>query len=122
MKKMDIIQTLRLFKKENQKKYVSINGRQYEIEVADQAEQVSAAERVQEKSGTENEICALMPGKILKILVKEGEPVSANQPLFIVESMKMDNELRAPRDGTVARLHVEAGDSVEGRYTLLTLV
>jgi biotin carboxyl carrier protein len=36
--------------------------------------------------------------------------------------MKMDNELCAPRDGAVTRIHVEAGDSVEGKQTLVTLV
>ena len=48
-------------------------------------------------------------------LVREGEV------LIILESMKMDNELCAPRDGTVARVHVKERDSVEGRQPLVTL-
>ncbi|MGE3166732.1 MAG: acetyl-CoA carboxylase biotin carboxyl carrier protein subunit [Planctomycetota bacterium] len=53
-----------------------------------------------------------MPGKVLAVLVAEGDPVSAGQRLVIVEAMKMENPLRAPHDSVVTRLHVKVGDNV----------
>ena len=54
-----------------------------------------------------------MPGKIVKILVKEGEAVAEGQTLLVMEAMKMQNELKSPSAGTVAKLHVEEGGTVE---------
>lgn len=67
-------------------------------------------------------IRAPMPGLIVSLPARAGQPVKEGEVLVVLESMKMDNELRAPRDGTVARLHVEIGDSVEGKQMLVTLV
>lgn len=67
-------------------------------------------------------IAAPMPGLIVSVPVEAGQVVQEGDVLLILESMKMDNELRAPRDGMVERVHVEAGDSVEGRQRLVTLV
>ena len=66
-------------------------------------------------------IVAPMPGRIVKVLVKPGEAVSARQPLVVVEAMKMENELRAPRDGVVAEIRVAEGASVEANTVLLVL-
>ena len=46
-----------------------------------------------------------MPGKVVRVLVKAGDQVTARQPVVVVEAMKMENELRASRDGTVAEIH-----------------
>ena len=64
---------------------------------------------------------APMPGKIVKILVREGEAVAAQQPVAIVEAMKMENELRAPRAGTARGIRVTEGQPVEAGETLLEL-
>ncbi|WP_054840246.1 biotin/lipoyl-containing protein [Thermococcus sp. JCM 11816] len=53
-----------------------------------------------------------MPGKILKILVKEGEQVRTGQGLLILEAMKMENEIPAPKDGVVKKILVKEGDTV----------
>ena len=66
-------------------------------------------------------IQAPMPGLIVSVPVSTGQPVEQGEVLVILESMKMDNELRAPRDGVVARVHIQQGDSVLGRQTLVTL-
>jgi biotin carboxyl carrier protein len=58
-------------------------------------------------------ILAPMPGKVVRILVHRGDDVRAHQPLVVVEAMKMENELRAGRDGHVAAIHVQEGASVE---------
>jgi biotin carboxyl carrier protein len=54
-----------------------------------------------------------MPGKVVKVLVHEGEAVRAGAGVAVVEAMKMENELRAPRDGTIARVLVREGQAVE---------
>jgi biotin carboxyl carrier protein len=67
-------------------------------------------------------ITAPMPGKIARILVAAGEVVHARQPLIVVEAMKMENELRAGHDGTVARVHVAEGASVDAGALLIDLL
>jgi len=58
-------------------------------------------------------VIAPMPGKVVKVLVRPGDVVAARQGVVVVEAMKMENELRAPRAGTVARIDVSEGSSVE---------
>jgi biotin carboxyl carrier protein len=58
-------------------------------------------------------IVAPMPGKIVRVLVGEGATVRARQPVVVIEAMKMENELRAGRDGVVTELHVREGQSVD---------
>jgi biotin carboxyl carrier protein len=66
-------------------------------------------------------IVAPMPGRIVKVLVKPDETVFAGQPLVVVEAMKMENELRAPRAGAVAEVRVREGSSVEANAVLVVL-
>jgi biotin carboxyl carrier protein len=66
-------------------------------------------------------ITAPMPGKIVRVLVAAGAAVRARQPLVVVEAMKMENELRAGRDGTVADLPVREGQSVEAGALLVVI-
>jgi biotin carboxyl carrier protein len=56
---------------------------------------------------------APMPGKVVKVLVAEGDPVSAGQTLLVLEAMKMEHTVRAPADGTLSRLAVSSGDQVD---------
>ena len=66
-------------------------------------------------------VVAPMPGKVVKILVQAGEAVRARQPLVVVEAMKMENELRAGRDGTVADIHAQEGASVDAGALLVVI-
>ena len=66
-------------------------------------------------------IVAPMPGRILKVLVKTGETVAARQGLIVVEAMKMENELRSPKAGTVAEVRVTEGMSVEANAVLVVV-
>ena len=66
-------------------------------------------------------VTAPMPGRVVRVLVTPGQAVTARQGLVVVEAMKMENELRAPRDGTVAELRVREGGTVEAGALLLTL-
>ncbi len=62
-----------------------------------------------------------MPGKILGVKAKPGQAVKRGEVLVILEAMKMENEIVAPSDGTVAGIQVAVGDSVEAGATLATL-
>jgi biotin carboxyl carrier protein len=66
-------------------------------------------------------IVAPMPGKVIKVLVAEGEAIRKNQTLIIVEAMKMENEIKAGRDGTVAKVHVAAGALVDAARPLIEI-
>lgn len=57
-------------------------------------------------------LVAPMPGKIVRVAVKAGEAVRARQTVVVIEAMKMENELRAARDGTVGELHAREGAPV----------
>ncbi len=59
-----------------------------------------------------------MPGKIVKVLVAVGDEVKEGQGLVVVEAMKMENEMRSPKDGKVIELHVREGQAVEGNAKL----
>jgi biotin carboxyl carrier protein len=66
-------------------------------------------------------IVSPMAGKIVRVLVKSGEAVRARQPLVVVEAMKMENELRALRDGTVTEIHAREGTSVDAGILLVVV-
>ena len=58
------------------------------------------------------ELRAPMPGKVVKLLVEEGDVVEAGQGLLVIEAMKMQNEMRSPKSGTIEKLAVEEGMTV----------
>jgi biotin carboxyl carrier protein len=59
------------------------------------------------------QVKAIIPGKVVAVSVKAGDSVVAGQQLLVVEAMKMQNELRAPRDGTIERVGVAVGVNIE---------
>lgn len=62
-----------------------------------------------------------MPGRIVRVLVQEGDSVAKGQPVIVVEAMKMENEMKAPRDGVVKRIAVGEGSLVESGTVLVEL-
>lgn len=101
---------------------VLLRGALYEVRVADEREERlrKASSGIGVASG-EFQLKAPMPGLIVAIPVGEGQTVGRGQNLVILESMKMQNELKSPRQGTVNRVRVKAGDSVEHNQVLVTL-
>ena len=63
-------------------------------------------------------LLAPMPGKVVRVLVNKGDSVRARQPIVVIEAMKMENELRAGRDGVVLELPAASGQSVEAGMLL----
>ena len=66
-------------------------------------------------------LTAPMPGKVISYLVKAGDAIKTGQPLAVLEAMKMEHTIAAPRDGTVAELLFAPGDQVSEGGELLTL-
>ena len=66
-------------------------------------------------------VVAPMPGKIVRVLVHNGQAVVTRQPIVVVEAMKMENELRAGRDGTIAEIHAHEGQSVDAGALLVII-
>lgn len=66
-------------------------------------------------------VIAPMPGKIVRVLIAEGEMVEAGAGLVVVEAMKMQNELRAAKAGRVVRLSAKEGDAVAGGEALAVI-
>ncbi len=66
-------------------------------------------------------VVAPMPGRVVKVACRAGDSVEANQPLVVLEAMKMENELTAPFAGRVERVSVEDGQSVERGARLVEL-
>ena len=64
---------------------------------------------------------AVMPGRIVRILVHAGEKVTRGQGIIVVEAMKMENELTAPKDGTVIEIRVAKADRVEAGAPLVVI-
>lgn len=73
------------------------------------------------EEGRSGRLTSPLMGKIIKVNVRPGDAVRANEPLIVLESMKMEISIDAPHDGQVAALHCEAGDLVE-RHALLAVV
>ena len=79
--------------------------------------------RVEDRAATAGpqRLAAPMPGKVVRVLVNAGDAVRARQPVVVVEAMKMENELRASRDGAVAEVHVREGMSVDAGALLIVI-
>jgi biotin carboxyl carrier protein len=105
---------------------VVVDGWRFELLVEDEA-RAALRERAARDRGASGaaggplEIRAIIPGRIVAVAVAPGDAVEAGQTLLAVEAMKMQNELRAPRAGTVTRVPVGAGSTVELGDVLVVL-
>lgn len=102
---------------------VSVRGEDYWISTRDGGGPVSVTDPLthlasQTRGGgggkRRQKVNAYMPGRVVEILVEEGQEVTAGQGVIVLEAMKMQNEIRAEHDGTVTRIHVQTGQAVEG--------
>jgi biotin carboxyl carrier protein len=102
---------------------VLMRGNMYEAEVMDERSLLLRSRKMSlvPESG-EVAIKAPMPGLVVAVPVEVGQEVAEGENIIILESMKMENELKAPRDGRVERISVGAGDSVERNQTLVVIV
>lgn len=117
---------------------ITVNGSVYEVTVeegsnvpaaiqaapaAKAAPAPKAAPKAAPAAGTQGsiKINAPMPGKILAIKANPGQAVKRGDVVLVLEAMKMENEIVAPQDGTVASIQTAVGDQVEAGAVLATL-
>jgi len=104
---------------------VVVDGWRFEFDVVDAGRaalrtRATKSHNVHTQHGP-TEVRAIIPGRVLTVAVAAGDVVTAGQQLLTVEAMKMQNELRSPRDGTVERVWVSPGATVELGDLLLIL-
>jgi glutaconyl-CoA/methylmalonyl-CoA decarboxylase subunit gamma len=120
---------------------VEVNGQVYEVVIEGEKEEMEARMSAIEKaaqeskvfvpvtgggsktmaSGSANDVLSPIPGLIMEIMVKEGDKVSTGDLVIKMEAMKMENEIKSTRDGTVKKIHINKGDSVLEGQPLITV-
>jgi len=114
---------------------VNVNGATYQVELekapaaapaapapaasAPQAAAPAAAPAA--PAGAGEKVNSPLPGVIVEVSVKEGQAVKAGQKVAVLEAMKMENEIPAPKDGTVTAIHVQKGDSILEGAAVVTI-
>lgn len=93
----------------------------YEVEVVDAEARYLQNRNANGTGATESKIMSPMPGKVVKVLVSEGDPVQKGETVVIISAMKMESEYKAPKDGVVKKVHVKADDTVDGNQVLIEL-
>ena len=105
---------------EEKKFVVKVNDRKFEIHIKDKFDMLLEKMGMSDLASQHaTDIKAPMPGLIVDILVKEGDPVKKGDSIMILEAMKMENVIKAPGDGEVNSILVSKGDSVEKNQVLL---
>lgn len=100
---------------------VMMDGRLFEAQALDERAMLLIQRRGGISSGS-GEVHAPMPGLIAVVTVAVGQAVAQGDTVVILESMKMQNELKSPIDGAVAAIHVEAGQAVDKNSLLIEIV
>jgi biotin carboxyl carrier protein len=95
--------------------------REFSVQIADPRAWKRRPEGGLEAEGRQ-EILAPMPGKVLRVLVKQGDTVESGQALFVVEAMKMQNEIRSPKKGKIEKLLVTESQTVNAGEPLAVVV
>jgi biotin carboxyl carrier protein len=98
-----------------------VSGRRAALTIESARMRAAAGVRSLSPEGSDGTVTSPMPGRVIKLLVAEGDEVAAGAPVVVVEAMKMENELGAPRAGVVQKVHVRPGDAVEGGAKLVTV-
>jgi biotin carboxyl carrier protein len=98
------------------------SGHRSYVRVSSERMRAAEAARKATAGASDKVVRSPMPGRIVKVLVAKGDSVVAGQSLLVIEAMKMENELKAKSDATVADVLVEAGMAVEGNAKLVTFV
>ena len=100
---------------------VIIGGREFPFEIADPRRWNRGRRGMAGAEGKQS-IAAPMPGKVVRLLIKNGDSVEIGQGLIVVEAMKMQNEIKSPKAGKIERLDVKEGQAVNAGDILAVIV
>ena len=106
---------------------VKVNGKPFTVEITASGEitqaqsQPAAAGRTTTATRATDAVPAMLAGNIFKVLVKPGDAVTIGQPLVVIEAMKMETEISAPKAGSIAEVFVRQGDAVSVGDPLITI-
>jgi biotin carboxyl carrier protein len=111
----DRVYEARVWAREPNSPTVTINGHSFSTTVIDRKHR-----RVTVEHGTEGRqnLVAPMPGKVVRILLAAGDEVTIGQGVLVVEAMKMQNEIKSPKDGRVLEIRVSEGATVDANQVL----
>jgi biotin carboxyl carrier protein len=98
---------------------IVVNGRAFAVEVFDPRE-MRARKSAGAGEGRQN-IVAMMPGKVVRVLAAQGDTVEAGQGLIVVEAMKMQNEMKSPKAGRVVEVKTQADATVAAGEVLMVI-
>jgi biotin carboxyl carrier protein len=90
---------------------VFVGGVSYEVSVHDARSLATRKGATQNDTSTQK-LTAALPGKVMRVLAREGDEVMAGQGIVVIEAMKMQNEVRSPKNGILKKLLVQAGTNV----------
>jgi len=93
----------------------------YDVEVIDAEARYLQNRNANGTGSGESSISSPMPGKVVKVLVEEGDEVKEGDTIIIISAMKMESEYKAPRDGVIKKVHVKNEDTVDGNQVLIEL-
>jgi pyruvate carboxylase len=102
--------------------FFELNGQPREITVTDRSLEPETAASIKADPEDGSQVGASMPGMVINVAVGEGDKVKSGQKLMVLEAMKMETTINAPRDGVVDRITAKAGTQVSAGDLLLTLV
>lgn len=97
-----------------------VNGQSYVVELRNELDELLEQMGMGPGAGTvQSKIKAPMPGLVLEVFVSEGQDVAKDEPLLILEAMKMENVIKAPQEGKVKRVSVEKGKAIDKNALLV---
>jgi biotin carboxyl carrier protein len=97
--------------------HVSLSGANVAVEIVDPL--ALRRKGSEDQAGAGGILKAMMPGRVVRLLVKTGDVVRRGQSLLILEAMKMENDIQSPVDGQIDEIFVNAGDTIEAGGQLL---
>ncbi len=106
------------------KKYrVKVNGKMYEVELEEIESTDEPITQQKQSSTSENgyKVKSLMQGVIIDVKVTTGQNVKKGQALAILETMKMENEIVSPIDGTITKIYINKQDTVENQEVIMII-
>ncbi|WP_167606036.1 biotin/lipoyl-containing protein [Maribellus sediminis] len=93
----------------------------YDVEVIDAEARYLQNRNAGAAGAAGSNISSPMPGKVVKVMVSEGDEVKEGETVIIISAMKMESEYKAPRDGVIKKIHVKNEDTVDSNQVLIEL-